>query len=97
MNDHVIQSDPELQRILFACLTYWQNESLPPADREICHTWVCGTYQSRFGGTFHPSRLRRLAELGFLALSDTNARVRRYYTVPDPDHVRNLLQRCGLG
>jgi len=44
-----ILHDPELQRILMACLDYWSTEPVPPAERFICYKWVVRRHQARFG------------------------------------------------
>ena len=71
---------PELQRILWACYDYWQAEPLPADDRTVCFSWVEGSYRTRFGGTFHQSRLAALAKLGYLVPDDSSrGGGRRYY------------------
>lgn len=65
--------DPELRRVLWACLDYGQ-----PV---ICFSWVVRRYKAKFGGTFPPSRLRELERLGVLAKDGDPSRGRRYYRI----------------
>jgi hypothetical protein len=97
MNEEALRNDPELQRVLWACLECWLIEPVAPEQREVCHSWVSGPYERRFGGTFHQSRLRRLAELGFLRQGDTaRSGNRRYYAIVSPEQVAELLTALGL-
>ncbi len=92
-----IEGDPELQRVLWACYSYWQREPLPPENRSICYSWVVGPFTARFGAGFHQSRLERLARLGFLEKDDTSrGGARRYYKLSDPARVVALLKAWGL-
>lgn len=89
--------DTELRHVLWACHHYWQGESLSPDQRVICYTWVRKPYEDRFGVSFHPSRLARLAKLGFLAKDDTaRGGSRRYYKLVDPVHTQERLAEWGL-
>lgn len=84
---------PELQRILWACLAYWDTEILAPEERLVCYSWIVRHYLKRFGETFHQSKLEELARLGLLEKADTSrGGNRRYYQIPDPTRVRDLLQ-----
>lgn len=97
MRTHEIENAPELQRVLWACYSYWQGESAPPDKRAICYSWVVPVYKDRFGTKFHHSRLRRLAELGFLTRDDTSrAGRRRYYRIVEPSRVEDLLRKWNL-
>lgn len=97
MGANEIEEDLELKRILWACYKYWQGESSPPDERNICYKWVLGAYENRFRTKFHQSRLRRLAKLRFLKQDDTS-RVghRRYYKIIDPNRVGELLSKWKL-
>jgi hypothetical protein len=90
-------TDPELRRILWACLTYWGTEPNPLNERAVCYSWVAQCYKNKFGGTFHQSRLERLARLGLLTKADTSrGGNRRYYRINDPAQVAEILKGCNL-
>jgi hypothetical protein len=87
----------ELQRILWACLAYWNTETLAPEERLVCYSWVVRPHLERFRETFHQSKLEELARLGFLEKADTSrGGNRRYYRIPEADRVRWLLQEWNL-
>ena len=88
-------NDPELQRILLACLDYGNTQGAP--QPVICYSWVARCYEARFGGTFHPSRLQQLERLGVLAKDGDTSRgkSRRYYKIIDPIERRNISGGCG--
>jgi hypothetical protein len=92
---NAILNDSELQRILMACLDYWNTE---PVERFVCFKWVLRRYQARFGGTFHQSRLGELERLGVLAKDGDTSRGgdRRYYRIIDPAGLAELLTGCNL-
>jgi hypothetical protein len=89
--------DPELQRVLWACLTYWNTEQNPLDQRAVCYSWVARCYKNRFGGAFHQSRLQHLARLGLLTKNDTSrGGNRRYYRINDPYQLAEFLKGCNL-
>jgi hypothetical protein len=77
-------NDPELQRILAACLDYGSTQHVPQPI--VCFSWVARRYKARYGGTFHQSRLGELERLGVLAKDGDTSRGghRRYYRILDP-------------
>jgi hypothetical protein len=88
-----VEVAPELQRILWACLAYWDTEILVSEERLVCYSWVVRPYLERFRETFHQSKLEELARLGLLEKADTSrGGNRRYYRIPEADRVRGLLQ-----
>ncbi len=93
-----ILNDPEFQRILLACLDYWNREPVAPNERFVCYKWALRCYQARFGGTFHQSRLGQLERLGVLAKDGDTSRGghRRYYRIVDPVALAELLKGCNL-
>ncbi len=82
--------DPELQRILLACLDYGTTQRTP--QPVICYSWVARRYEAMFGGTFHQSRLQELARLGVLAKDGDTSRCegRRYYRIIAPIELTNI-------
>ncbi len=85
MSNEVL-NNAELQRILVACLDYWNTEPVAPAERFVCYKWVLRRYQARFGGTFHQSRLVELERLGVLAKHGESSRGgdKKYYRIINP-------------
>jgi hypothetical protein len=93
-----LESEPELQRVLWACYKYWQDESPKHIDdKVICYSWILDIFEKRFGSRFHQSRLQTLANFGFLQ-KDTTSRHggRRYYKVIAPEQVYDLLLKWNL-
>src|SRR5262249_45820475 len=89
----VFENDLELLRVLQACYENWSRESVPPEQRAVCHSWVAGPYEKLFGSTFHQGRFRTLARMGFLKEDYTSrGGHRRYYTIPDPGRVAELVK-----
>ncbi len=87
----------EQRKVLWACYDYWKRESCPPEKRAVCFYWVIDQYEKRFGGGFHQSVLRELADMGLLGRGYTvRGGSRRYYTIPDPAQVEILLAGWGL-
>jgi hypothetical protein len=87
----------ELRRVLGACYACWARSPALADERQICYTWVIGVYQERFGGTFHQSKLRQLAGLGFLCPGDVaRGGSRRYYWLMNPEGVCDLAREWGL-
>jgi hypothetical protein len=92
-----VEVAPELQRILWACLAYWDAETLAPEERLICYSWVVRPHLERFRETFHQSKLEELARLGLLEKADTSrGGNRRYYRIVEPAQVRGLVQEWNL-
>ncbi len=89
MNNEAL-NDPELHRILVACLDYGNTQGAP--QPVICYSWVARCYEAKFGGTFHPSRLQQLERLGVLAKDGDTSRggSRRYYKIIDPIELGNI-------
>lgn len=97
MSTELIVPESGLQRVLWACYQLWKSESLPPEERVICHKWVSGVYREQFGGEFHQSQLRQLADLGFLVREDTSrGGHRRYYRLVDPTRLAECLHEWDL-
>jgi hypothetical protein len=71
MSTNEIETDPELRQVLWACYKFWQGVEGSPHEKEIWYGWVVGLYEKKFGTRFHPSKLRVLANLGFLKPGDT--------------------------
>ncbi len=92
-----LEGHPELRRVLWACYEYWRGESMPEEERSICYSWVIEPFRQRFGGSFHPSKLRQLARLGFLEPEEASrGGKRRYYRLTDPKQIEEALRRFGL-
>jgi len=92
MNSRLPDNDPTLKQVLSACYECWVTTTVPEEQRETCFRWVDQVFRRMFCGTFHQSRLQRLADLGFLIPGDTaRGGNRRYYRLADPHAVRDLL------
>jgi DNA-binding XRE family transcriptional regulator len=90
-------NDLELQRILWACLTYWNSEPNPVDGRAVCYSWVVRCYEAKFGRTFHHSTLLRLVRLGWLTKDKTSrCGTRRYYRINAPAQLTEFLNGCKL-
>jgi hypothetical protein len=81
MNNEVL-NDPELNRILLACLDCGKEKPEPV----IWFSSVARYYKARYSRTFHQSRLAELERLGVLAKDGDTSRggSRRYYRIIDP-------------
>jgi hypothetical protein len=85
--------DPELKRVLWACLIYWETEPAPFHERTVCYSWVARCYKNRFGVSFHQSKLEQLARLGLLTKEDTSrCGNRRYYRINEPTQLLEFLK-----
>jgi len=92
-----LETNPGLQRVLWACYKYWIAETLPLEQRMVCYTWVLKAYRARFGGAFPKSRLEHLARLGLLEKAESaRGGKRRYYRIRNPDQLSGLLAKWGL-
>jgi len=92
-----IESNQELQRVLWACYQFWLKGQLPKEKRAICYKWVIGPYEKRFGTRFHQSKLRQLARLGFLEREEiSRGGHRRYYKLVNPEIIAELLNKWHL-
>lgn len=90
-------ADPELQRVLWACLAYWNSEPSPIEKRMVCYSWVLDCYRARFGSAFHKSVLEKLARFGWLEKMYTvRGGDRRYYRIKEPARLSELLRGCDL-
>ncbi len=97
MISNEVLADPELQRVLSACVAYWNTMQAPSDERTICYSSVVRRYKNMFGGTFHQSRLQQLARLGLLTKDDTSrGGNRRYYKINDPTQLAEFLKGCNL-
>jgi DNA-binding XRE family transcriptional regulator len=90
-------NDYELQKILWACLNYWNREPKPAGDRTFCYSWIVRCYEVKFGKAFHHSKLRTLARLGFLARAKSSrCGTRRYYRIKSPPQIIKFLNGANL-
>ena len=97
MTTEELETNLELQRVLWACYKYWITEVLPVEQRVVCYTWVLKAYRARFGGAFPRSGLERLARLGLLEKAESaRGGKRRYYRISNPDQLSGLLAKWGL-
>lgn len=97
MRVNEIEKDLELQRVLLPCYEYWKNEPLPVSERAICYSWIVQLHKKYYGIRFHQSKLLYLANLGFLEPDEVSrGGHRRYYKIPDPFQVNNLLEKWSL-
>jgi DNA-binding XRE family transcriptional regulator len=97
-----LQAEPkqlslELQRILWACFTYWNSEPNPVDERVFCYSWIIWFYKAKFGETFNQIKLHQLARLGLLAKDNASrCGTRRYYRINDPVQLAEFLKDCKL-
>lgn len=97
MSTNGIETERELQQILWACYDFWKESSRPPNEREIYYGWIIDRYKNKFGASFHQATLRRLITLGYLAAGDTaRGGDRRYYKLVDPNKTANDLKSWGF-
>ena len=97
MTANDIHQHAELQRVLWACYESWKGRETPLETRKITHHWVKHAYEKRFNVGFHQGKLRVLATLGFLQPAyTTRGGARRYYTIPEPQRVAELLKQWQL-
>ena len=85
-----LRNNPELQKVAQACLDY--------GNPVVCFSWVARRYRTRFGCTFHQSRLAELERLGVLRKDGDTSRGghRRYWRILDPAGLAELLRGCNL-
>jgi hypothetical protein len=87
---HALPED--LKQVLTAYYEYWLTIEQPPEERQVCFRWIQPIFRRSFGGTFHNTKLQRLADLGILTLGDTaQGGSRRYYRLADQQAVHDLL------
>jgi transcriptional regulator with XRE-family HTH domain len=87
----------ELQRILWACFTYWNSDPNPVDERVFCYSWIIWSYKAKFGETFNQIKLCQLARLGLLAKDGaSHCGTRRYYRINDPVQLAQFLKDCQL-
>lgn len=92
-----LELDPELKRVLWACLQWVRQTPNPEQDQSVCFSWVLPIFRQAFACDFHQSRLRALAADGFLRQSDsTRAGNRRYYTVVDLRNAEWIVECLGV-
>ena len=97
MNTNNIETDRELQQILWACYDFWKTSNQPPSDREIYYGWVIDGYKKKFGATFHQAKLHTLVALGYLMdVGTARGGKNRYYRLIDPEQVDTDLKRWGF-
>ena len=97
MEINLVETDQQLQQILWACYDYWSKEDLPPNERSICYSWMSHSYADRFGSKFHQSKLSQLAKLSFLKrLDKSRSGDRRYYAITSPNNLFTLLKKWEL-
>lgn len=98
MKEINIEKSPELQRVLWACYKYWQDESPKHIDKKvICYSWVLEVFEKRFNSGFHQSGLQALSDIGFLQKDMTSRHGgRRYYKVVDIEQIHDLLAKWKL-
>jgi hypothetical protein len=97
MEINIVETDQQLQQILWTCYDYWCKEDLPPNKRSICYSWISRSYADRFDSKFHPSKLSQLAKLGFLKkLGKSRSGHRRYYAITSPNNLCTLLKKWEL-
>src|SRR5260370_33267982 len=83
-----LRNNSELQKVAQACLDY--------GNAVVCFSWVARRYRTRFGGTFHQSRLAELERLGVLRKDGDTSRGghRRDLRRSRSARIARLLRGC---
>ena len=88
---------PELVRVLSAFYEHWKTLDAPLAEREVCFEWIIGPHVERFKVPFEPAQLKVLTSMGLLARGDSaRRRTRRFYNIPDPERVAQILTNATI-
>ena len=85
--------DQELKNILYICLNYSKKQTTDNTEADFCFHWLKDTYIAKFGNTFHQSKLRLLARMGYLVPLDTSRKgKRKYYRIADMKLVESVFE-----